>query len=98
MNCACGEAVRDAQCFACGAWHDNYGFEDWPEMSDMIQTDECDHEAARALKRNALRILDEKARALYESNPHQVAPRWDQLGDTTKSVWRGYVLAGRDEQ
>lgn len=90
MNCACGEAVRDAQCFACGAWHDNYGFENWPEMSDTTQTD------ALALKRTALRILDEKARALYESNPHQVAPRWDQLGDTTKSVWRGYVLAGAE--
>lgn len=59
-----------------------------------LQTDEWDYEAART----ALRILDEKARTLYESNPHQVAPRWDQLGDTTKSVWRGYVLARMDEQ
>ena len=32
MKCECGESVRDAQCFFCGAWHDNYGFDTWPKM------------------------------------------------------------------
>ena len=27
FKCQCGEAVRDAQCWHCGEWHDNWGFE-----------------------------------------------------------------------
>lgn len=39
--------------------------------------------------------LDARARALYDACP-TVKPDWDQLGETTKGVWRGYVLAGVD--
>ena len=37
--------------------------------------------------------LDADAQALYEACD-TVKPRWDQLSETTKDVWRGYVLAG----
>lgn len=38
--------------------------------------------------------LEAKARELYESGS-SVRPTWAQLGDTTKAVWREYVLAGQ---
>lgn len=37
--------------------------------------------------------LDAEAKALYESRD-LIAPKWEQLGDVTKSVWRDYVRAG----
>lgn len=36
----------------------------------------------------------QEAEALY-AECESVKPRWDQLGEVTKSVWVGYVLAGR---
>ena len=38
--------------------------------------------------------LELVAKALYESRD-TVAPKWGQLGDVTRSVWIGYVLAGQ---
>ena len=35
-----------------------------------------------------------EAEALY-NECESVKPRWDQLSEVTKSVWVGYVLAGR---
>ena len=40
-------------------------------------------------------ILDEEARVLYEQRVAERGPRWDQIGEVTKSVWREYVLAGQ---
>ena len=37
--------------------------------------------------------LEAAAKALYESRD-TVAPKWEQLGDVTKGVWKGYVLRG----
>lgn len=34
--------------------------------------------------------LDEAAHALYDACP-SIKPRWEQLGDVTKSVWRDRV-------
>lgn len=31
---------------------------------------------------------DSAAKALYECNTNGSAPRWEQLGDVTKTVWR----------
>jgi hypothetical protein len=39
--------------------------------------------------------LDDLARAMYEECP-TVKPRWDDLQEVTKSVWRDYVLANKD--
>jgi hypothetical protein len=36
--------------------------------------------------------LDARAKALYDACP-TVKPTWDQLGDTTKDVWREMVQA-----
>lgn len=38
--------------------------------------------------------VEEAARYLY-TNGQTARPAWDQLGDTTKGVWRGYVESGR---
>ncbi len=39
--------------------------------------------------------IDERARALYEDPAgNTCVPSWDQLGEGTKSVWRGYVRSG----
>lgn len=35
--------------------------------------------------------LDARARRLYESMNNRSVPSWDQLGDTTKMVWRDRV-------
>lgn len=37
--------------------------------------------------------IDELARAMYEAPDKPPRPSWDQLGETTKSVWRDYVRA-----
>lgn len=37
--------------------------------------------------------LDTEARLLYEQCPTP-KPSWEQLGETTRSVWRERVLAG----
>ncbi len=37
--------------------------------------------------------LDFEAAALY-AECETVKPRWDQLGEVTKEVWRGYVRDG----
>jgi hypothetical protein len=37
--------------------------------------------------------VDHEAQLLYEECPTP-KPAWEQLGDTTKSVWRERVLAG----
>ena len=48
MKCySCGARVTDAQCFTCGNWHDNWGFENWPDMPDDEPTKTT--EARRAL-------------------------------------------------
>jgi len=40
------------------------------------------------------REIEEAARAMYDARPSRPhCPSWDQLGETTKSVWREYVLA-----
>lgn len=36
--------------------------------------------------------IDQEARTLYEAG-QSVRPDWDQLGETTKEVWREYTLA-----
>ena len=38
--------------------------------------------------------LLKEAELLYDECP-TVKPRWDQLGETTQSVWVGYVQDGR---
>lgn len=38
--------------------------------------------------------IDEEARALYERNA-PVAPRWEDLNDVTREVWREDVLKRR---
>jgi hypothetical protein len=38
--------------------------------------------------------LDAQAQALWEADPRAVKPAWSQLGDTTKGVWRDYVMQG----
>lgn len=45
MKCSRGEPVRDAQCFNCGEWHDNHGFESWPDMplDEQPTTTEAHH-------------------------------------------------------
>lgn len=40
------------------------------------------------------RELEERAKELYESGCTP-RPRWSQLGEVTKSVWREYVLEGQ---
>jgi hypothetical protein len=40
------------------------------------------------------RELDDAARAKYDAC-ETPKPDWDQLGETTREVWRGYVLAER---
>jgi hypothetical protein len=37
--------------------------------------------------------LDAQAQALYEAC-QTVKPTWAQLEETTRDVWRGYVLSG----
>lgn len=37
--------------------------------------------------------LDLAARALYDAC-ETPKPTWESLGETTKGVWRGYVLTG----
>lgn len=37
--------------------------------------------------------LEARAQARYAADDNQVKPTWEQIGDTTKSVWRDYVLA-----
>ena len=39
--------------------------------------------------------VDAEAKDLYEQRVAERGPRWDQLGETTKNVWREYVLAGQ---
>jgi hypothetical protein len=39
--------------------------------------------------------LDILAKALYDACP-TVKPDWDQLGETTKDVWRERILSGLD--
>ena len=39
--------------------------------------------------------LDAQAQALWDADRRAVRPAWSQLGDTTKSVWRDYVLQGK---
>jgi len=48
---------------------------------------------AQAPRRTAAKLIDDAARALYDACPTP-KPRWDQLGDTTKSVWRERAEAG----
>ena len=36
--------------------------------------------------------LDNAGRALYDVNDNRVKPKWDQLGDVTKGVWRDRLL------
>lgn len=38
--------------------------------------------------------LDTEAMLLYDECPTP-KPAWEQLGEATRSVWRGYVLAGQ---
>lgn len=37
--------------------------------------------------------VEDEARRLYETCA-KVAPRWDQLGEVTKGVWREYAQRG----
>lgn len=39
--------------------------------------------------------LEWEARILYHECAAERGPRWDQLGETTKSVWRERVLTGQ---
>ena len=55
---------------------------------DMMLSEDCDYDMLSA------RELEAEAEALY-AECESVKPRWDQLGEVTKSVWVGYVLAGR---
>jgi hypothetical protein len=41
--------------------------------------------------------LDERAKALYERNA-PVAPKWEQLGEITKEVWREEVLLRQSKE
>ena len=38
--------------------------------------------------------LDREAAALYATYAAERGPAWNQLGEVTKSVWYGRVLAG----
>ncbi len=38
--------------------------------------------------------LEQEAAALYAVYAAERGPAWHQLGEVTKSVWYGYVLAG----
>lgn len=40
------------------------------------------------MNQSAMPDLDTQAKALYERNTNGSAPRWEQLGDITKGVWR----------
>lgn len=40
--------------------------------------------------------LEQEAAALYAACVAERGPAWHQLSDVTKSVWYGYVLAGRE--
>lgn len=51
--------------------------------------EELDQEAAMTPEE-----LDQEAAMLYGQRVQERGPRWEQLGDVTKSVWREYVLAG----
>ena len=55
---------------------------------DMMLSEDCDYDALTEQE-----VLAE-AKALYDECP-TVKPSWDQLGEVTKSVWVGYVMAGR---
>lgn len=37
--------------------------------------------------------LDRMAKAMYTQRVAERGPTWDQLGETTKDVWREYVQA-----
>ena len=39
--------------------------------------------------------LEWEAAALYHERVAERGPRWHQLGEVTKSVWREFVLAGQ---
>lgn len=41
--------------------------------------------------------LDKRAKALYDAVPTP-KPTWDQLGDTTKSVWREEAVKAKPAQ
>lgn len=40
-------------------------------------------------------VLDTEASLLYHERIYERGPKWEQLGEVTKSLWRGYVLAGQ---
>jgi hypothetical protein len=39
--------------------------------------------------------IEVEAELLYTQRVAERGPRWEQLGDTTKSVWREYVVQGQ---
>lgn len=63
------------------------------DYTDDLQTDEWEAGASQALRTTARRIIDEAARKLYDACPTP-KPRWEQLGDVTKGVWRERAVQG----
>lgn len=39
--------------------------------------------------------IEWEAAALYAECVAERGPRWEQIGEVTKSVWREYVIAGQ---
>lgn len=42
--------------------------------------------------------IEQEAEALYEQCVQERGPRWEQLSDVTRSVWREYVALGTRAQ